>query len=843
MTTPQKHVFTFFTNDPDPELVMYVRTAATMEDAEAMVRAAGYREFTLYEQRKLSAHEIEGVADTRILDRPFLGPEWAPLQLTIELVTAGLRANTFWNLTTYGAAYEHDPARSPCVQVILEDDGFLRLEVSGRNTARSPLTRQQRAKLKSLGWSVPDPIVVNLYDTDPGECGPPTVPDPHQFFAPGWNARIVAKCLLGTLTMVFGSTHKDFFSFGEELQHAAGLGFMKRVKDGPVFFLPGRDLPLAGGPPAAPEPAGGTFGPQAAQIETLLKRMRDMTLDEAWPFQGTSDGAVDMARRAGGQLAGGSVQDAGREVSWLATRDAALAACSGWDMWDHIPEDADSVPIPARCMDSIAFPVMWAAQALALRDVLVTDPTGLERYERMTRPWSEVMGKVHEDDVDLVFNSHGPQCWEIEDLVDRARAMTADETWLIDSVWAEKRHSDTTWRGCLGYARAAAYETGLDADFESLDRRVSKAVEGARAIQDSPGSQASTRWGAVSYAAAGAVSALLVRHLISADGFTQASYDNLTRVWRKALGKVHQDDAEMREAPSSTHDSELEVVAGSGAEAAAMGEYGPQTQQIVALYERSLALTPEETDRMADSMGAWSYYEWDRAWMNARQTAHQSGRYHLLPNRDLMALSYAADALLLRDMIGTGSFTQDDYDIFTAAWREAIGPIHPEDRNLPDPEVEFGRQTALVEVFLERLANLTASEISRLRASRQTSSAVAQDLTRSEPNDHPEDDAWEEADEALREAEDSLQEANDPEERGPVIGAMQDAAQEAGEARADLRVVAGPAIRSLRVRHLIDDDGFTQAHYDTLTRPWREAVGTLHPDDVDLRELNTNSIA
>ncbi len=36
-------------------------------------------------------------------------------------------------------------------------------------------------------------------------------------------------------------------------------------------------------------------------------------------------------------------------------------------------------------------------------------------------------------------------------------------------------------------------------------------------------------------------------------------------------------------------------------------------------------------------------------------------------------------------------------------------------------------------------------------------------------------------------------------------------------------------------RDLIGQHGYTQEHYDTLTRPWREAVGRLHPDDADLR--------
>lgn len=42
---------------------------------------------------------------------------------------------------------------------------------------------------------------------------------------------------------------------------------------------------------------------------------------------------------------------------------------------------------------------------------------------------------------------------------------------------------------------------------------------------------------------------------------------------------------------------------------------------------------------------------------------------------------------------------------------------------------------------------------------------------------------------------------------------------------------AGYAAWALVVRDLIGQHGLTQEHYDTLTRPWREVVGPVHPDD------------
>jgi hypothetical protein len=45
---------------------------------------------------------------------------------------------------------------------------------------------------------------------------------------------------------------------------------------------------------------------------------------------------------------------------------------------------------------------------------------------------------------------------------------------------------------------------------------------------------------------------------------------------------------------------------------------------------------------------------------------------------------------------------------------------------------------------------------------------------------------------------------------------------------------AGEIAWALVVRDLIGSSGFTQAHYDTLTGPWRTAIGPVHPDDEPL---------
>lgn len=55
-------------------------------------------------------------------------------------------------------------------------------------------------------------------------------------------------------------------------------------------------------------------------------------------------------------------------------------------------------------------------------------------------------------------------------------------------------------------------------------------------------------------------------------------------------------------------------------------------------------------------------------------------------------------------------------------------------------------------------------------------------------------------------------------------------------ARYAARDAAWDAAGALVIRDLIGQHGFTQAHYDLLTVPWRRTIGPIHPDDPDLRE-------
>jgi hypothetical protein len=58
----------------------------------------------------------------------------------------------------------------------------------------------------------------------------------------------------------------------------------------------------------------------------------------------------------------------------------------------------------------------------------------------------------------------------------------------------------------------------------------------------------------------------------------------------------------------------------------------------------------------------------------------------------------------------------------------------------------------------------------------------------------------------------------------------------AGAAARDAAGALAPqyAAGALAVRDLIGEHGFTQAHYDTLTGPWRTVIGPVHPDDAEV---------
>jgi len=104
------------------------------------------------------------------------------------------------------------------------------------------------------------------------------------------------------------------------------------------------------------------------------------------------------------------------------------------------------------------------------------------------------------------------------------------------------------------------------------------------------------------------------------------------------------------------------------------------------------------------------------------------------------------------------------------------------------------------------------------------------------------DAAWDAARDAARDAVwDAARDAVWSAAGSAVWDAARDAARDAAwDAARDAawgaaRDAVWDAVWGAVTRDLIGQYGYTQDHYDTLTRPWREALGRLHPDDADLR--------
>jgi hypothetical protein len=154
------------------------------------------------------------------------------------------------------------------------------------------------------------------------------------------------------------------------------------------------------------------------------------------------------------------------------------------------------------------------------------------------------------------------------------------------------------------------------------------------------------------------------------------------------------------------------------------------------------------------------------------------------------------DAQLIEQVgarFGFGTFANDQAADFAAV--ESLIRAHADisDDMLADT---FGPQWQPIVVLVRRAAILTSAEAKALDAARTAALDAALDAAR--------DSARAATRAATRAAWDA--------------------------ARAAARDAARDAARALVVRDQVGDT-FTQAHYDTLTRPWATVIGPVHPDD------------
>ncbi len=132
----------------------------------------------------------------------------------------------------------------------------------------------------------------------------------------------------------------------------------------------------------------------------------------------------------------------------------------------------------------------------------------------------------------------GPQGIELLALVARARELTIDETRQLDAARV------AAWVAAWDAARVAAWVAARDA------ARVAARVAARDAARDAAWFAArDAAWVAARDAARDAAwdaaAGLASRDLIGPGGFTQERYDLLTGPWRRVIGKIHAEDADM----------------------------------------------------------------------------------------------------------------------------------------------------------------------------------------------------------------------------------------------------------------------------------------------------------
>ena len=160
---------------------------------------------------------------------------------------------------------------------------------------------------------------------------------------------------------------------------------------------------------------------------------------------------------------------------------------------------------------------------------------------------------------------------------------------------------------------------------------------------------------------------------------------------------------------------------------------------------------------------------------------------------DCTGMAWPCRLLEVASVEGRKVFTPDEANFpnkrSSAAWRVV--------RELP-AHLALGPQGEHVSALLARVGDLEVDELRHIAA--WDAAAVAARVA-----------AWDAAWDAAR-------------------GAAWDAAWDAAS------VAAWNAARALVVRDLLE-----QEHYDTLTRPWREMIGPIHPDDADEDAVKTSA--
>ncbi len=177
------------------------------------------------------------------------------------------------------------------------------------------------------------------------------------------------------------------------------------------------------------------------------------------------------------------------------------------------------------------------------------------RYRDHGEGWNDEEGRTQEEVTEWLRSAEpitdnvlaevfGPQWREIVALVRRAAVLPPEEAVAIPVRDAAR---DTAWHAATEAARDATWHAGhaaMDAAWHARDAACDAAWHAATDAAWHAGHAARD---AACDAATEAARALVVRHLIGHGRFTQECYDELTVPWRKAIGRIHPDDAPVGE--------------------------------------------------------------------------------------------------------------------------------------------------------------------------------------------------------------------------------------------------------------------------------------------------------
>lgn len=179
------------------------------------------------------------------------------------------------------------------------------------------------------------------------------------------------------------------------------------------------------------------------------------------------------------------------------------------------------------------------------------------------------------------------------------------------------------------------------------------------------------------------------------------------------------------------------------------------------------------------------------------------------------------------DRLGWGvEFNDDDDTTWDDVRARIVAGLEVTDADLADT---FGSQWEAIVALVRRAAVVTEDEAARLAAAWDAARAAAPAAVWAAARAAASAAAWVAASAAASAADRAAASVAD---RVGASVAVWVAARAAVWAAA--RDAAWNATRALAARDLIGKNGFEQAHYDTLTRPWATVIGKVHPDDAEV---------